>query len=358
MKLSVGIVGLPNAGKSTLFNALVVKHKAGTATHPFTTIDKNMAVVEVSDELLFKLAKIENIPTVTPTSITFVDIAGLIKGAHEGEGLGNQFLHHIREVQLILHVVRFFNNPDVPHVHDHIDPEDDLAVVEEELLLSDLEVLKRRLSKPHSVLSEVERTSRDREKVVVEKLIEQLNKGVSARDVSLSDEEKILVKSLNLLTQKKQLLVANIDEGQLTNPPQKLAGKPLLPICAKLEAELIDLPWVEQQQFLKTYGMKHAAKETIIKACYDALDIITFYTIAKRKEARAWSFRNGKTAVDAAGTVHTDFARHFIKAEVVQAEELIKDGSWHKAHEMGRVLLKGKDYIVQDKDVIEFKTGA
>lgn len=349
MKLSVGIVGLPNAGKSTLFNALVSKHKAGVATHPFTTIDKNIGAVEVSDDLLFKLAKIENIAKVTPATITFVDIAGLIKGAHEGEGLGNQFLHHIREVQLVLHVVRFFTNENVPHVHDHIDPSDDLAVVEEELLLSDLDALKRRLSK-----EKVE----PKEKVVIEKLIAELDKGTPARDVSLTGEEKALTKSLNLLTTKTQFLVANVDESQTTNLSETLDGKPVFPVCAKLEAELVDLPWVEQQQFLKEYGMKYAAKEAIIKACYEALDIITFYTIAKRKEARAWTIQKGSTSQVAAGAVHTDFVKHFIKAEVISAPELIATGSWHKAHEMGKVNLKGRDYIVQDKDVIEFKVGS
>ncbi|MBI2051853.1 redox-regulated ATPase YchF [Candidatus Roizmanbacteria bacterium] len=349
MKLSVGIVGLPNVGKSTLFNALVTKHKAGIGAHPFTTIDKNIGVVEVPDDTLFQLAKIENIAKVTPATITFVDIAGLIKGAHQGEGLGNQFLHHIREVDLILHVVRFFQNEEVSHVHPKIDPEEDIAIVDEELLLSDLQSLERRLKK-----EKVE----PKEKVVVGNLVEKLNQGVAAREIDLSDSERAIVKPLNLITQKKQVIVANIDEKQLANPPRSIDSKDMLPICAKLEAELIDLPWVEQQQFLKTYGLLRSAKEEIVATCYRSLDIITFYTIAKRTEARAWPIRHGSTASVAAGAVHTDFAKRFIKVEAINAEELIKDGSWKKAHEMGKVLIHGREYQVQDKDVLEFKVGA
>ena len=346
--LKVGIVGLPNAGKSTLFNALVSKHKASVASHPFTTIDKNVGVVEVPDETLFKLAKSENIGEVVPATITFIDIAGLIKGAHQGEGLGNQFLHHIREVDLILHVVRFFKNSDVPHIHPKIDPEENIEIVNEELLLADLQSLERRLTK--------EKTTPE-EKAIIQKFIKELNQGKLANEIVVRQEEKDFVKSLNLLTAKKQLLVANIDEVDIENPPKALAGKKILSICAKLEADLNELPWVEAQQFLKTYGLEKSAKERIIIEAYKSLDLVTFYTIAKRTQARAWPIKRGANALEAAAKIHSDFAKHFVKVEVIASQELLEIGSWHKAYERGKIRLHGRDYLVQDGDVLEFKIG-
>lgn len=344
--LKIGIVGLPNAGKSTLFNALVTKPKAGVAQHPFTTIDKNIGVVEVPNETLFKLAKIENIDKVTPTTITFVDIAGLIKGAHQGEGLGNQFLHHIREVDLILHVVRFFKNESIPHVHSHLDPDEDVDIVNEELLLADLQTLEKRLEK--------EKTTPE-EKESLKRLIRELNKGIPAAKISVSEKEREYIKLLNLLTLKKQLLLANIDEDDVNKSPKAIHGEKALSLSAKLEAELNEYPWVERQKLLKDLGLTKTARDQVIQACYRALDIITFYTIAKRNEARAWPIRRGATSIDAAGKIHTDFAKHFVKVEAINADELIKSGSWHKAHELGKILLHGKDYPVKDQDVLEIK---
>jgi len=349
--LKIGIVGLPNAGKSTLFNALVMKPKAAVAIHPFTTIDKNLGVVEVPDETLFDLAKIENISKVTPTTITFVDIAGLIKNAHLGEGLGNQFLHHIREVDLILHLMRFFKNESIPHVHATIDPKEDIEIVNQELLFADLQTLENRLAKP----SFAEASAGEKEKAVIKKFIEKLNQGVPANKIEVDEKEKEFIKQLNLLTMKKQLIVANIDEDEVNKPAKELNGQRLLSICAKLEADLSELPWVEQQRFLKEYGLEKTVKETIIKETYKALDIVTFYTIAKRTEARAWTLKKGKTALEAAAKIHTDFAANFVKVEAINTPELLLAGSWHKAHELGKVLLHGKDYLVQDKDVLEFK---
>lgn len=346
MSLKIGIVGLPNAGKSTLFNALVEKPKAGVAAHPFTTIDKNIGVVEVPDETLFKLAKIENIGKVTPASITFVDIAGLIKGAHKGEGLGNQFLHHIREVDLILHVVRFFKNESIPHVHSKIDPAEDVEVVDEELLLADLQSLEKKVEK--------EKTTPE-ERAMLRIVIDKLNQGIPASDLKLEDKEMNFVKGLNLLTSKKQLLLANIDEDKMVQPAKKIAGSEVLSVSAKFEAELHEYPWVEQQKMLKDLGLKTTAKEEVIKAAYRELDAITFYTIAKRKEAKAWPLKKGSSALEAAGKIHTDFAKHFVKVEAINAQELIKIGSWHKAHELGKVLIHGKDYEVKNQDVLEFK---
>lgn len=348
MNLSVGIVGLPNAGKSTLFNALVTKPMAKVGKYPFTTVDKNVGIVSVPDDVLFELAKIEDIAKVTPATITFIDIAGLIKGAHTGEGLGNQFLHHIREVDLILHVVRFFQDENVPHVHSKIDPMDDIEVINDELILADIESLSKKLEK--------EKVSVE-EKEVIQKFISELNKGKLASNVELSEKELDLIKALNLLTFKKQVLVANISEKDIKNPKKVIKDQPILSFCAKLEAELAEFPWVEQQRFFKEYGLKSSAKENIITSCYRALDIVTFYTIAKRKEARAWTVKKGTNAITAAGKVHTDFVKHFIKVEAISVEELIKIGSWQKAHEKGLITLHGKDYMVQDRDVLEFKVG-
>lgn len=341
MSLSVGIIGLPNVGKSTLFNALVTKPSAKVAAFPFTTIDKNIGVVNVPDETLFKLAVLEGIEKVTPATITFVDIAGLIKGAHEGEGLGNQFLHHIREVDLILHVVRFFRDENVPHVHQKIDPEDDVEIVNDELLLADIATLEKRLQ---------DKKIDAKEKQVLQKYIEKLNQGTLARDVSSTDEEKIIIAPLNLLTMKKQFLVANVGEDEIASP------SPYLSICARLESELTEFAWTEQQKLLKELGLpKERAKEKIILEAYKALDLVTFYTIAKRKEARAWPIRKGATAIEAAGKVHTDFVKHFVKVEAINVYDLLKIGSWHKAHELGKIALHGRDYIVQNQDVLEFK---
>ena len=367
MSLKIGIVGLPNAGKSTLFNALVTKPKAGVAAHPFTTIDKNIGVVEVPDETLFQLAKIENIGKVTPATITFVDIAGLIKGAHQGEGLGNQFLHHIREVDLILHVVRFFKNENIPHVHSKIDPEEDVAIVNEELLLADLQTLEKKLGKPSfappspkslrrpSKASEGKGKVTPEERAVLRIVIDKLNQGIPASEIKLEDKNKEFIKVLNLLTLKKQLLLANIDEDEMIQPAKKVERSEVLSIAAKFEADLNEYPWVEQQKILKDLGLKKTAKEQVIKASYQALDNITFYTIAKRKEARAWSLRRGENALKASSKIHTDFAQHFIKVEAINALELSKIGSWHKAHELGKIGIHGKDYLVQNQDVLEFK---
>jgi len=344
--LKVGIIGLPNAGKSTLFNALVERAKAQVGAYPFTTIDKNLGTVSVPDETLFKLASLENIGKVTQATIEFVDIAGLIKGASFGEGLGNQFLHHIREVDLILHVLRYFKDKDIPHIHPKIDPEEDLAIVNEEMILADLQTVERRLKK--------EKITQE-EKYVLEKIMKEMNQGKMAKDLSLSEKEKEILRSLNLLTDKKQLVVANIDEKDISNPPKTVNNQPVIPICAKLEAELNTLPWVDQQRFLKAYGLSKSAKDRIIIECYKALEVITFYTIAKRNEAKAWILKEGKTALDAAAKVHTDFAKNFVKVEVISAKDLIALGGWQKAKEKGKILLEGRDYQVKNADILEFK---
>ena len=345
--LKVGIVGLPNAGKSTLFNALVEKPKARVATHPFTTIEKNVGTVNVPDDILFKLSTLENISKVTPTTITFIDIAGLIKGAHQGEGLGNQFLHHIREVDLVLHVLRFFDDLNTPHVHQKIDPDEDLKIVNEELILADLELLEKRLKKEKKIDL--------KEKKIIERLIKELDQGKMVLEISLDEEEKKIVSLLNLLTAKKQIIVANIAEDDLTSPPKMVDGERVISIAAKFEAELNDLPWVEQKKVLRDLGLKDTAKGQLIKQCYQNLDLITFYTIAKKTEARAWPIKRGTKAIEAAGRVHTDFAKHFVKVEVILASQLLEIGGWEKAKKQGKIILQGKDYQINDSDVLEFK---
>lgn len=353
--LKVGIVGLPNAGKSTLFNALVEKGKALTGKHPFTTIDKNIGVVPVPDSILTDLAKIANIQKTTPASISFVDIAGLVKGAHQGEGLGNQFLAHIREVDLILHVVRFFTDETVPHIHPKIDPEEDVSIVETELLLADIESLKKQEEKLKN-----EKKSKENEKLLIlaKRLLEQLNTGKMANELPLNEDEKELVKQFSLLTLKPMVYVANIDEKDLKKEPKKIDNKKTLTLCAKFEEELALLPWTEQRQFLKTYDLKESAIERVIQVCYQTLDVITFYTIAGGKEARAWTIKKGATALEAAGKIHSDFAKHFVKAEIIPASLLLSIGSWHKAKEQGKIALVGRDHIISDQDVIEFKIAA
>ena len=244
--------------------------------------------------------------------------------------------------------MRFFHDKNVSHVHAEIDPEEDVDIVNEELILADLAMLEKQLEKPE------DKVNKD-EKKVIEKLIEELNKGNLAREVKLTDQEKLLIKPLNLLTRKRQLYIANIDLDDVKNPPKLLHNKEILSICAKLEAELSDLPWTEQQRFLKEYGLSKTAKDHIIQETYNALDIVTFYTIAKHTEARAWPLRSGKTALDAAYKIHSDFASHFVKVEMINAFELLRIGSWHEAHELGKIGLQGKEYVVQDKDVLEFK---
>lgn len=353
--LKVGIVGLPNVGKSTLFNALVEKGKALTGKHPFTTIDKNIGVVPVPDSILIDLAKIANIQKITQTTISFVDIAGLVKGAHQGEGLGNQFLAHIREVDLILHVIRYFTDPTVPHVHPKIDPENDAEIVNTELLLADIESLKKQIER----LKEKRKKTNQEEKLLNlgEKILPFLNQGIKAKDLDLSQEEKSLIKLFNLLTLKPMVYVANVDELDLKKPPKKINNQPTITLCAKFEEDLAALPWVEQRQFLKTYGLKESAIEQVIKICYQTLEVITFYTIAGGKEARAWTIKKGATAIEAAGKIHSDFAKYFIKAEVIPAPLLLSIGSWQKAKEQGKINLVGRDHIISDKDVIEFKIG-
>ncbi|PRX42122.1 hypothetical protein CLV97_103137 [Planifilum fimeticola] len=363
MPLVTGIVGLPNVGKSTLFNA-ITRAGAESANYPFCTIDPNVGVVDVPDDRLDRLAKLFNPQRVVPTSFQFVDIAGLVKGASRGEGLGNKFLAHIREVDAITHVVRCFEDENITHVDGKVDPEGDIETINLELVLADLESVERRL----------ERTARQKksgDKEVAQeheallKLREGLAEGIPARRIGLSEEERERVRHLNLLTFKKVLYAANVGEEDAADPDanphvqtvRRIAaaeGAGVIPICARLEAEIAELEDEERRQFLEELGLKASGLDRLVAAAYRLLGLITYFT-AGEKEVRAWTIREGTKAPQAAGVIHSDFERGFIRAEVVAYEDLIAAGSMAQARERGMVRLEGKDYVVLDGDVMHFR---
>jgi len=340
MNLKVGIVGLPNAGKSTLFNALLKKQVAEMANYPFTTIEPNIGVVPVPDARLQKLAeitkeeeKMEKLPPLVPAVVEFVDIAGLVKGASEGEGLGNKFLAHIREVDLVVNVLRFFNDPSVVHVAGDIDPERDRGIIETELILADLQTLQNQKIKSE----------------IVQKFTDALNRGTPAREVVITDEQRREIRDLHLLTMKPVLYVANVAEQQLTN-----SQIDKLTISAKIEAELASLSEDEQKAYLKELGQEASGLDRLIQKAYGMLGLISFLTCGVI-EVRAWTIERGMKAPQAAGVIHTDFEKKFIKADVVSFPEFI---GWRQGREEGKVRSEGREYVIQDGDVVEFKIGA
>ena len=355
MNLSIGIVGLPNVGKSTLFNALLKKQSAFVANYPFATIEPNIGIVPVPDSRLFKLAEIEkdehkmdNLPPIVPATVKFVDIAGLVKGAAEGEGLGNKFLSHIREVDAIFQVVRYFKTSDVHHVSGSPNPDSDLQTINTELILADIQTLEKQTGPKKNA------TKEDLIKWEgIKKLREGLNNDMFARDVNLSDEERIQTKELQLLTSKPMFIVANVDEEDLN----KEFSENTVAISAKIESELAQLTEEEQKDYLLELGLKESGLERIIKKGYELLNLISFLT-AGEKEVRAWTIEKGTDAVSAAGTIHTDFIKKFIKAEVVSFEDFVESNGWKKARELGKTRFEGKTYSVEDGDVIEFKIGS
>ncbi|GAA6732988.1 redox-regulated ATPase YchF [Thermus oshimai] len=361
--LAVGIVGLPNVGKSTLFNALT-RANALAANYPFATIDKNVGVVPLEDERLYALQKVfakgERLPPVVPTHVEFVDIAGLVQGAHRGEGLGNQFLAHIREVAAIAHVVRCFPDPNVVHVMGRVDPLEDAEVVETELLLADLSTLERRLER----LRKEARAQKEKEPLLraAEGLYAHLQGGRPARTYPLDEEGGAFLKETPLLTAKPVIYVANVAEEDLPegegNPhvaalKAKAAeeGAEVVVVSAKLEAELAELPEEEARALLESYGLKESGLQRLARAGYRALGLITFFT-AGEKEVRAWTVRRGARAPEAAGEIHSDMERGFIRAEVIPWDRLVEAGGWARAKERGWVRLEGRDYEVQDGDVL------
>jgi len=365
MNLSVGIVGLPNVGKSTLFNALLKKQQALAANYPFATIEPNVGIVPVPDERLTKLAeitkeeeKMTELPPIKPATVEFVDIAGLVKGAAEGAGLGNKFLSHIREVSVIAHVVRAFEDPDVIR-EGSISPMDDYMTIQTELILADLQTLQKAAEN---------RKAEPAKKEAVRKLTEALNLSIRAHDANLSEEESEAVKDLFLLTSKPELIVLNVSDSDysevgiqtITEKYSKLLNIPAekcVVICAKIESELASLTDDEQKEYLSDLGLKKSGLERLIQKAYQQLGLISFLT-AGEKEVRAWTTKRGSSAPNAAGEIHTDFTKKFIKAEVVSFDDYVEIGGRKKAREVGKARLEGKEYVVHDGDVIEFKIGA
>lgn len=344
MNLSCGIVGLPNVGKSTLFNALLRKSVAESANYPFTTIEPNVGVVPVPDERLGKLASVVNTQTIIPAVVKFVDIAGLVKGAAAGEGLGNKFLSHIREVDTIVHLVRDFTDPNVVRVGES--PEKDLEIVNTELILADLETVDK-------MTSDAERDAKaGRDKLStarvegLHRIKDALEQGKLVKDVELSDLETQALGKPPLLTSKPQIVVTNVDESNLSGEG--------LRISAKLEFELASLSEQEAKEYLAELGVKESGLERLIRVAYQTLGLISYFT-AGEKEVRAWTITSNTKAPQAAGAIHTDFEKGFIKADVISWDKLVEEGSWEAARSKGLVRLEGKDYIFQDGDVAIFR---
>ena len=364
MGFNCGIVGLPNVGKSTLFNALTNSAKAEAANYPFCTIEPNVGIVEVPDERLYKIAEIVKPRKITPTTIEFVDIAGLVRGASKGEGLGNQFLANIRNVDAIAHVVRCFRDENVVHVDGSVNPVRDIETINLELVFKDLESVEKRLQKVSKQAKSGDKKARA-EVEALEKLKEILERGERIYPYleELDDEGKRVVKELALLTAKPVMYIANVDEEGLLEDNEYVKqvkefaekeGAPVVKICAKIEAELAELEGEEKKEFLKELGMEEPGLNVVIREGYKLLDLITFFT-AGEQEARAWTIRKGTKAPQAAGKIHSDIERGFIRAEVIKYEDLIREGSMQACKEKGLMRLEGKDYEVQDGDVIYFR---
>ena len=363
MSLTAGIVGLPNVGKSTLFNA-ITKAGAEAANYPFCTIDPNVGIVEVPDERLQKLTEVVKPKKTVPTAFEFTDIAGIVKGANKGEGLGNQFLSHIRQVDAICQVVRCFQDENITHVSGKIDPIDDIETINLELILADMETVAKRYDRTEKLARQ-----KDKEAVqefnVMKKLKDALENELPARTVEFSEEEQKIANQLHLLTAKPILYVANVGEDEIADADNneyvkkvrefaKNDNAEVIVVSAKIEEEIAQLDQDEKEMFLEELGIEQSGLDQLIKASYDLLGLATYFT-AGEQEVRAWTFKKGMKAPQAAGIIHTDFERGFIRAETVSYEDLMDAGSMVQARENGKVRLEGKDYLVQDGDVIHFR---
>ncbi|MDD2907388.1 MAG: redox-regulated ATPase YchF [Candidatus Gracilibacteria bacterium] len=358
--MKIGIVGLPNVGKSTLFNALTKNYSADAQNFPFCTIEPNVGIVNVNDERLEKIRVAVNGQLIIPANCEFIDIAGIVKGASAGEGLGNKFLANIREANAILQVVRIFENDDIIHVHGKVDPKSDIEVINAELILADIETVTKRIG------SDARKARNDKDIAfavdVYNRVLEGLNSGVLTINMGLKPEELHALKDLHLLTNKEFVYACNVSEDMMDTSEDELkkilglekSNSRVVPICAKLESDMIEMTAEEKTEFLTEMGLKSTGLDDLIKTSYEALGLMYYFT-AGEKEVRAWTIHKGDTAPKAAGVIHSDFEKGFIKADVVNWKDLVEFGGWSKAREQGKVSLQGKDYVVADGDIMLFK---
>jgi ribosome-binding ATPase len=361
--LRAGIVGLPNVGKSTMFNALVANAKADAANFPFCTIEPNVGVVSVPDHRLDILSKLSSSQKLVPTRIEFVDIAGLVEGASKGEGLGNQFLANIREVDAIVHMVRCFDDDDIIHVVGSVDPVRDIEIINLELILADLAQVEKRITKQRKSAKNDQNAQAEVE--LLDKISEVLNDGKSVRSMDLSADDLLMIKSLGLLSNKPIIYATNVSEDDLATGNQwvesvrefvKDEAAKVVVVSAQVESELVELSEEETKDFLEALGVEEGGLKSLIRATYDLLGLRTYLTTGEQ-ETRAWTITAGMKAPQAAAVIHTDFEKKFIKAETISYDDLVTTGSKNAAKEKGLLRLEGKDYVVQEGDVIEFRVG-